>query len=293
MLPTLRKVWRRGRRRLSGRPRQRTQLVYGSGYQVDLPGVAYDFQRGERILAFLDGAGLIDREDVHAAEPIPYRYLRRVHDDDYLLSLTRPGALLPIVGFELPEALAERVLVSQRTMVGGTLAATRLALASRRIAVSLGGGLHHAFAAKGERFCVYNDVATAIADLRAHGNQARVLVVDLISMTATAPARCSPPTLRCTPSRSTTTPRTASRPKRRRRSRWGAAWGTTSIWTPCGRACRRWSSGSRPRSSSISPAAIRRRTTRSATGRSAPARYWSGTASSSPASATAPASRRW
>jgi acetoin utilization deacetylase AcuC-like enzyme len=155
------------------------QLVYSRGYQIDLPGVAYDFQRGERILAFLDGAGLIDREDVHPAEPIPYRYLRRVHDDDYLLSLTRPGALLSIVGFELPEAQAERVLESQRTMVGGTVAATRLALASRQTAVSLGGGLHHAFAAKGERFCVYNDVATAIADLRAHGNRSRVLVVDL------------------------------------------------------------------------------------------------------------------
>ncbi|MFL6233568.1 MAG: histone deacetylase [Thermoanaerobaculia bacterium] len=179
MHPSLLKAWRRGRRRLSRASRPRVQLVYSRGYQADLPGVAYDFQRGERILAFLDGAGLIDREDVHPAEPIPYRYLRRVHDDEYLLSLTRPGALLPIVGFELPEAQAERVLESQRTMTGGTLAATRLALASRQTAVSLGGGLHHAFAAKGERFCVYNDVATAVADLRAHGNQSRVLVVDL------------------------------------------------------------------------------------------------------------------
>ena len=179
MRSPLPQVWRRVRRRLSRHPRAQVQLVYGRGYQIDLPGVAYDFQRGERILAFLDGAGLIDREDVHPAEPIPYRYLRRVHDDEYLLSLTRPGALLPIIGFELPEALAERVLESQRTMVGGTLAATRLALASRQTAVSLGGGLHHAFAAKGERFCVYNDVATAIADLRAHGDPSRVLVVDL------------------------------------------------------------------------------------------------------------------
>ena len=179
MRSSLLKAWRRGRRRLSGHPHQRVQLVYSQGYQIDLPGVAYDFQRGERILAFLDGAGLIDREDVHPAEPIPYRYLRRVHDDDYLLSLTRPDALLPIVGFHLPEDQAERVLEAQRTMVGGTLAALRLALASRQTAVSLGGGLHHAFAAKGERFCVYNDVATAVADLRAHGNQARVLVVDL------------------------------------------------------------------------------------------------------------------
>src|SRR3954452_20695366 len=179
MHPALRKAWRRGRRRLSGHPPQRTQLVYSRGYQVDLPGVAYDFQRGERILAFLDGAGLLDRDAVHTAEPVPFRCLRRVHDDDYLDSLTRPDALLPIVGFPLSEELAERVLEAQRTMAGGTLAATRLALASSRVAVSLGGGLHHAFAGKGERFCVYNDVATAIADLRAHGDTSRVLVVDL------------------------------------------------------------------------------------------------------------------
>ncbi|HEY0554995.1 MAG TPA: histone deacetylase, partial [Thermoanaerobaculia bacterium] len=171
-----------GRRRLThltGNARRSVQLVYGRGYEVDLPGVAYDFQRGERILAFLDAAGLVDLDDVHRAQPIPFRYLRRVHTDDYLDSLTRPDALLPVVGLHLSEELAERVLAAQRTMAGGTLAAFRLALASRQIAVTLGGGLHHAFAAKGERFCVYNDVAAAIADLRAHGNEARILVVDL------------------------------------------------------------------------------------------------------------------
>jgi acetoin utilization deacetylase AcuC-like enzyme len=183
MRPALAKVWRRSRRRLAGiagiAGRRSVQLVYGRRYEVDLPGVAYDFQRGERILAFLDAVGLIDLDAVHAAEPIPFRYLRRVHADDYLDSLTRPDALLPILGLHLSEELVERVLEAQRTMAGGTLTAFRLALASRQIAVTLGGGLHHAFAAKGERFCVYNDVATAIADLRAHGNEARILIVDL------------------------------------------------------------------------------------------------------------------
>ncbi len=183
MRSAIAKAWRRGRRRLSGAAgfasRARVQLVYGRRYQVDLPGVAYDFQRGERILAFLDAAGLLDRDDVHSAEPIPFRYLRRVHTDDYLSDVTRPDALLRILGLQLSEELAERVLEAQRTMAGGTLAAARLALASRQIAVSLGGGMHHAFAAKGERFCVYNDVATAIAELRAQGIGSRVLVVDL------------------------------------------------------------------------------------------------------------------
>jgi len=116
---------------------------------------------------------------VHPAGPVPFRHLRRVHTDDYLDSLNRPDALLPIVGLHLSEELAERLLEVQRTMVGGTLLATRLALGSRRIAVSLGGGFHHAFAGKGERFCVYNDVAAAVAELRARGVNSRVMIVDL------------------------------------------------------------------------------------------------------------------
>jgi acetoin utilization deacetylase AcuC-like enzyme len=177
---SLRTAWRRGRRRLSrfgGAPR--VQFVYSQGYQLELPGIGYDPRRGERILAGLDAAGLLDPDAVHSASAIPFRHLRRVHGDDYLDSLTRPDALLPILGLHIPEELAERVLEVQRTMAGGTLAATQLALASRRIAVSLGGGFHHAFAAKGERFCVYNDVAAAIAERRAHDFTGRVLVVDL------------------------------------------------------------------------------------------------------------------
>ena len=71
------------------------------------------------------------------------------------------------------------MLESQRAMVGGTLLATRLALEGRRVAVNLGGGLHHAFSSRGERFCVYNDVAAAVADLRARSVDTRILIVDL------------------------------------------------------------------------------------------------------------------
>jgi acetoin utilization deacetylase AcuC-like enzyme len=172
----LAKAWRRVRRRLSPTP---VPFVYSRNYQLDLSGVSYDPRRGERILAFLDTAGLLEPADVHRAELVPFRHLRRVHTDDYLDSLNRPETLLPIVGFPLSDPLAERMLEVHRTMVGGTLAATRLAVEGRRIAVSLGGGFHHAFAGRGERFCVYNDVAAAIADLRARGIGSRVLVIDL------------------------------------------------------------------------------------------------------------------
>lgn len=157
----------------------RVQLVYSRRYQLEVPRGSYDSQRGERILAALEAARLLGRATVHPAEPAAFLHLRRIHTDDYLDSLNRPQALTRIVGYELSEDQADRFLEMQRTMVGGTLAATRLALDGQRIAVNLGGGLHHAFADRGERFCAYNDVAAAIAELRSRGLKTRVLVVDL------------------------------------------------------------------------------------------------------------------
>src|SRR5262249_51142427 len=80
---------------------------------------------------------------------------------------------------DLTDRQAERIVDAQRTMVGGTLLATGLAVQSKGVGVNLGGGLHHAFAYKGERFCLFNDVAVAIAELRARGIVAPVLGVAL------------------------------------------------------------------------------------------------------------------
>ncbi len=173
----LAKALRKGRRLLGGPPR--VQFVYSRRYQLEIQGGHHDSQRGERILAALDAAGLLDSTGVHPAEPAAFPHLRRIHTDDYLDSLNRPEALTRIVGYPLSENAADRILEAQRTMVGGTLAATRLALEGSGVAVNLGGGLHHAFAGRGERFCVYNDVAAAVSDLRSRGVESRVLVVDL------------------------------------------------------------------------------------------------------------------
>jgi acetoin utilization deacetylase AcuC-like enzyme len=152
-------------------------VVYSERYALDLPGI--DAQRGERILVALDTAGLLRRHAVHRAEAASFRDLRRIHGDAYLDSLADPAALLPVFGMELPDYAIERALEGQRAMVGGTMLAAELALASGWIAANLGGGLHHAFADRGERFCILNDVAVAIAGLRAAGYVEPILVVDL------------------------------------------------------------------------------------------------------------------
>ena len=65
-----------------------------------------------------------------------------------------------------------------RRATGATIAAACAAL-DDGVAMNLGGGTHHAFAHAGRGFCVFNDVVTAIRDLRATGRARRVLVVDV------------------------------------------------------------------------------------------------------------------
>jgi acetoin utilization deacetylase AcuC-like enzyme len=174
------RTFRRGRRRISALlGRLPAQFVYTRRYQIDVPGMLSDPRRGEHILAFLDSTGLLGPGTVHRPAPASFRQLRRVHTDDYLDSLNRPGSLTRILGLTIRDDLAERILEMQRIMVGGTIVAARLAHQTGGIAVNLGGGLHHAFADKGERFCAYNDVAAAIAELRSLGVKSRILVVDL------------------------------------------------------------------------------------------------------------------
>ncbi len=72
-----------------------------------------------------------------------------------------------------------------RVMVGGTIQAAlrrirrqTSALSAFRVAVHIGGGLHHAFPNHGEGFCPLNDVAVAVRVLQQRGIE-RAAIVDL------------------------------------------------------------------------------------------------------------------
>lgn len=88
------------------------------------------------------------------------------------------------IGFPWSQRMVERARLS----VGATIAAARCALfAGEGVAANLAGGTHHADAAKGSGFCVFNDVAVAARLMQAewhrlHGWRRpglRVLVIDL------------------------------------------------------------------------------------------------------------------
>ncbi len=114
-------------------------FVYDSSYSWGSVGLHLDPLRGERVLAFLAEEGLLQSDDVSVARPASLRALLRVHSEEYLETLSRPEVALRIFGLQLGDAEVERVLRTQRLMVGGTIQATRLVLAHGGVAVNLGG----------------------------------------------------------------------------------------------------------------------------------------------------------
>jgi len=77
------------------------------------------------------------------------------------------------IGLPWSPQLVER----SRRSVGATIEACRTAVEDG-LAVSLAGGTHHAFADRGEGYCVFNDVAVAARVMQAEGRARRVLIID-------------------------------------------------------------------------------------------------------------------
>ena len=115
--------------------------------------------------------------EVRPAPLIPWEGLALAHDCDYLDKLSSEGLSKQEahkVGLPWTASLLNRAIYA----AGGTLAATRDALETG-LGMNLAGGTHHAYPARAEGYCIFNDVAVALANLRAEGWGGRALVVDL------------------------------------------------------------------------------------------------------------------
>lgn len=78
------------------------------------------------------------------------------------------------IGFPWSPQMVER----SRRSAGATIQACRAAL-EEGVAVNLAGGTHHAYADRGEGFCVFNDAAIAARLMQAERRVKQVAIVDL------------------------------------------------------------------------------------------------------------------
>jgi acetoin utilization deacetylase AcuC-like enzyme len=127
----------------------------------------------DRLLA----EGILSAADLLEPLPLEREVLALVHTAAYLDKLeksTLSTSEQRVLGLPWSDSLWLR----SRLASGGTLLAARAALASG-LSGNLAGGTHHAFADHGEGFCVLNDVAIAIAKLRAESAIERALIIDL------------------------------------------------------------------------------------------------------------------
>lgn len=175
------KIARRGMRRVAVRLRPGgATIVHHPGYHAPLTAVV-DPRRADKILAHLVREGWLSASQIVVPEALPLDALARVHGLDHLEKLDDPRVVGRALGEgdPLPIAAAAALVLSQRWATAGTVRATEIALSQRRTVVSLGGGFHHAGKDGAAGFCLFNDIAVAIAAARARGFRGRVLVIDL------------------------------------------------------------------------------------------------------------------
>jgi acetoin utilization deacetylase AcuC-like enzyme len=154
------------------------RVSYHPDYWIALP-ERHPFPMGKypALRRILIEEGLVREADVHTPEEVDPIALELVHTPGYLYHFFQ-GTLEEENQRRLGLPWSTSLLRRSRLSVQGTIDAMRFALEDG-IGANLAGGTHHAFAGRGEGYCVFNDVAVAIRVLQREGRIARAMVVDL------------------------------------------------------------------------------------------------------------------
>ncbi len=151
-------------------------LVHHPDYVAPLPpGHSFPMDKYALVMIALAEAGAEWHE--HRPELMPRDWIAAVHEPDYadaVIAARVDPAIERRIGFPVNARVARRSQLS----AGGTWLAVKLAL-EHGFAANSAGGSHHALAASGAGYCVFNDLAIAAHRLLAEGDAQRVMIVDL------------------------------------------------------------------------------------------------------------------
>ncbi|UTW55503.1 histone deacetylase [Kordiimonas sp. SCSIO 12610] len=153
-------------------------IVHHAGYRVSLSKTgSHEESKYAALMDLIVASELVGKTKVFEPEPIPVKSLKLVHDTAYVddvINLALDPSSLRRIGL----AATDQLHIRPRLGTGGTYLAAKLAL-DYGLACNTAGGSHHAHAGFGSGFCVFNDVAVAIAQLRLDGLIKRALIIDL------------------------------------------------------------------------------------------------------------------
>lgn len=152
-------------------------LYYSPDYYADIgEDHVFPIKKFELARDILLKEGTLAENEIYKPELAEISDLHLIHTEDYIFRLIN-GELTKSevrrLGLPWSQSLIRRSLLA----VSGTINASRSAL-KNKVASNLAGGTHHAFADRGEGFCVLNDVAIAIRVLQKEKKAERFLIVD-------------------------------------------------------------------------------------------------------------------
>jgi acetoin utilization deacetylase AcuC-like enzyme len=156
---------------------QSLKVFYSDHFVLPLPqGHRFPMVKYSMLRERVAEAGLCEPGEMRVPRPVSDEEILRSHERSYLRRVVE-GTLsqreMRRIGFPWSERMVER----SRRASGGTLGACLAALEDG-LAANLAGGTHHAFADRGEGYCVFNDSAIAARAVQADGLIERVVVID-------------------------------------------------------------------------------------------------------------------
>ena len=156
----------------------------------------FEPRRADFVLWFLFERHALGRRNLRAPRRAEYHELARVHTPELLDSLGRPETLARVWSLDPSDVPVDETMNTIRLACGATIDAARELLSAEnprsvgRRALNLLGGFHHARPDVAGGNCPVNDVAVAVAAVRADGFKGRVLVLDLDAHPPDGTAAC-------------------------------------------------------------------------------------------------------
>ena len=153
------------------------KVFYSDHFVLPLPeGHRFPMVKYSMLRERVGASGICTNDEMRVPEPVSDAEILRAHEEGYLRRVAH-GELskkeMRRIGFPWSERMVER----SRRASGGTIGAC-LAAIEDGAAANLAGGTHHAFAGKGEGYCVFNDSAIAARAVQAMGLVERVVIID-------------------------------------------------------------------------------------------------------------------
>jgi acetoin utilization deacetylase AcuC-like enzyme len=153
-------------------------IAYHPIYAHPLPeGHRFPMLKYELIPGQLLYEGTIRQENIFEPQPCHNEIILLTHDPVYVNKLQQQGLSASEqrrIGFPQTPALIQREWV----ITQGTIDCCHYAM-QHGVALNVAGGTHHAFADRGEGFCLLNDFAVAANHLLVEQKAKKILIIDL------------------------------------------------------------------------------------------------------------------